>query len=378
MGKKVAISRYISDKTKLQLWVKAGGRCQFKGCNENLLKDDLSYADINNAHIAHIVDVNEKTHRYSDAPNIEKNELPNLMLLCQKHHRLIDNEGEKEYTVEKLIGYKKEHETRVLNLTSIKENVKTNILFYLSRIRRFQPSLSIDEAREVLTNKNLFPNSDPIEMGIKNSTIQDDDPLYWVVEERILVESFETKVLRVFENSTVKHFSCFALAPQPLLIKLGTLIPDLYTVDVYQKHREPDTWEWQDELGGFTNFEIVEPTNTTGVPVLNLSLSASVTNDRITNVLEGDLSIWTLTIPRPNNNFLKHPEILEKYRESLRLLFNRIKEVHGHNALLRVFPCMPNSASIEFGRVWMPKADLSLEIYDERDGFKKAITINRD
>jgi len=90
------------------------------------------------------------------------------------------------------------------------------------------------------------------------------------------------------------------------------------------------------------------------------------------------LSIWTLTIPHPNNNFLKHPKILGKYRESLRLLFNRIKEVHGHDALLRVFPCMPNSASIEFGRVWMPKADLSLEIYDERDGFRKAITINRD
>lgn len=378
MAKKEAISRHISDKTKLQLWVKAGGRCQFKGCNENLLKDDLSYADINNAHIAHIIDVNEKTHRYSDDPKIKKNELPNLMLLCQKHHRLIDNEGEKEYTVDKLTEYKKEHEARILNLTSIKESVKTNVLFYVSRIGQFQPNIDFAEARKVLTNKNLFPNSEPIEIGVKNSVIQDNDPLFWIVEEKNLVESFEARILKVFENSQIKHFSCFAIATQPLLIKLGTLIPDLYTVDVYQKHREPDTWEWQKEIGDFTDFEVIEPNDISGYPVLNLSLSAHIENDRIKSVLDGNLSIWKFTIPNPNNNFLVHPEILVKFREKLRTLFNKIKKIHGHNNVLKVFPCMPNSASVEFGRVWMPKADLNLEIYDERNGFKKAITIKRD
>ena len=37
--------------------------------------------------------------------------------------------------------------------------------------------------------------------------------------------------------------SVFALAPQPLLEKLGTKLTDLHKVKVYQKHRELDTWK---------------------------------------------------------------------------------------------------------------------------------------
>ncbi len=131
----------ITDKVKLQLWVKSGGRCQFKGCNDYVLRDELTYADMNNAHIAHIIDVNFKTHRFSDKYTEEqKNEIWNLMILCQKHHRLIDNEEEENCSVTKLNEFKKAHEDRVFNLTSIKDNVKTNVVFYFSKIGKFQPN----------------------------------------------------------------------------------------------------------------------------------------------------------------------------------------------------------------------------------------------
>ncbi|MBR4963853.1 MAG: SAVED domain-containing protein, partial [Alistipes sp.] len=54
-----------------------------------------------------------------------------------------------------------------------------------------------------------------------------------------------------------------------------------------------------------------------------------------------------------------------------------IKTHHGCREL-HIFPAMPVSAAIEFGRVWMPKADMPLVIYDqnkERGGFYKTITI---
>lgn len=374
MGRKA-----IPDVTKLQLWTKSGGRCQFKGCNKNLLKDDLSYAEMNNAHIAHIIDVNKKTHRYSGKySEDEKNGLWNLMLLCQKHHRLIDNEEEQNYPIDKLTRFKSEHENRILNLTSIKGNVKTEVICYLTKIGKFQPNMSFEEVKMVLADKDLYPHSEPIEIGTKNSTLEDNDELYWTVEEKNLVLDFEKKILKHFDSSSGNHFSLFALAPQPLLIRLGTLIPDIYTVDVYQKHREPDTWKWQMEKGSYSGFSIEEPDQKDGLPVLNISLSADIVEDRITAVTKDKLAIWKLTIDSPNNNFLKHPEILEDFRVVVRSILNRIKEIHGHNTVLKVFPCMPNSASIEFGRVWMPKADMEMEIYDERDGFRKAITIKRN
>ena len=45
--------------------------------------------------------------------------------------------------------------------------------------------------------------------------------------------------------------------------------------------------------------------------------------------------------------------------------FNAIKGRHGETQLLHVFPAMPVAAAVETGRVWMPKADLPLLIYDQ-------------
>lgn len=49
----------------------------------------------------------------------------------------------------------------------------------------------------------------------------------------------------------------------------------------------------------------------------------------------------------------------------LRHLLDRINAVHGENAVIIVFPALPNSAAVEVGRVRMPKADLPLHIYDQ-------------
>ncbi|MCT4664226.1 MAG: SAVED domain-containing protein [Flavobacteriales bacterium] len=369
----------ISSITKLHLWTKSAGRCQFKGCNDNLLKDELTYAELNKSNIAHIIDVNKKTHRYTDNYTEEqKNELWNLMLLCPTHHRLIDNEEEKKYTVEILQRYKREHENRILNLTSIKGNVKTEVICFMSKVGRFLPKISLEEIKEELSKKDLYLLSEPIEIGMKNSTLEDNEEIHWIVEEKNLIKDFEQKVLKKLTSSERNHFSLFAFAPQPLLIKFGTLIPDIYTVDVYQKHREPDTWGWQNNKGDFSQYTIKEPINKGGIPVLNISLSADISNDRITTLFKENVSIWTLTIDSPSNNFLIHPDILLEFRLKIRFILNKIKLEHGHDSTLKVFPCMPNSACVEFGRVWMPKADLTLEIYDERNGFKKAITINRE
>jgi hypothetical protein len=49
----------------------------------------------------------------------------------------------------------------------------------------------------------------------------------------------------------------------------------------------------------------------------------------------------------------------------VRNLFDRIKAYHGEGVMLHVFPVLPASAAVETGRVWMPKADLAMKIYDQ-------------
>lgn len=62
---------------------------------------------------------------------------------------------------------------------------------------------------------------------------------------------------------------------------------------------------------------------------------------------------------------MRRPEDLAEFKRRLRRLLDRIKATHGEDAVINVFPALPNSAAVEVGRVWMPKADLPLHIYDQ-------------
>ena len=59
---------------RLKLWIKSGGRCQFRGCNKLLYRDDLTQTERNSSYFAHIVadspggvrgDKELSFHRYS-------------------------------------------------------------------------------------------------------------------------------------------------------------------------------------------------------------------------------------------------------------------------------------------------------------------------
>ncbi|MED4570056.1 hypothetical protein P9302_11290 [Brevibacillus agri] len=46
-------------------------------------------------------------------------------------------------------------------------------------------------------------------------------------------------------------------------------------------------------------------------------------------------------------------------------VFKEGTKCHGHDSLPHVFPAGPVATAIEFGCIWMPKADLPLSLYDE-------------
>ena len=54
----------IDPKVKLKLWLKSGGRCQYRGCNEILFEDSLTFKDLNKSYIAHIYGYAPGSARY--------------------------------------------------------------------------------------------------------------------------------------------------------------------------------------------------------------------------------------------------------------------------------------------------------------------------
>jgi len=367
----------IPEKTRTRLWVLAGGRCQYEGCNEPLWRDDLTMSEMNGAYIAHIRDVNPQTHRYDPRLSPElATDIANLMLLCDKHHRLIDREEEKEHPVERLKRMKQQHEARIELLTSLQEDKKSHILLYGANIGEQNAPLSWKKAAQAMIPIRYPSEPRGIEISLSNSTYEDHVDDYWTIERKNLQANLDKLLRPRLISGDVEHLSIFALAPQPLLIELGRLLSDIPAAEVYQLHREPPDWKWQetpDEL----EFRIEEPAETHTTVALNLSLSATIDNSRIMAVLPQDtLSIWCMTIPSPNNDFLKSRDQLRLFRQQFRLLMDRIKTRHGQDTLLHVFPAVPVSVAVEIGRVWMPKADLPFCIYDQNrklGGFTKAL-----
>lgn len=368
----------IPEKVKNLLLIKSGGRCQYKGCNESLYQDLITKRNFNTAYIAHIVADEPKGPR-GDAIRSKplSQKLENLMLMCDKHHRLIDKIDVVGHPEKLLLEWKKEHENRIEIVTAINPNHHSHIVTYKANIGQHSPSFDFQYLANYLL-PNFYPaTTATIDLGAVDSPLRDKDSVFWESEFKILEEHYNNRLRDLLMKNQVSHISLFAFAPMPLLIKLGTLLNDIQNVDIHQPIRTPKTWNLSNDIIQ-TKFEIIEPEEFTDVVALNISLSADINNDRITSVLGSKCSIYTLKIDKPFVDFLQSKHQLNEFSKTARIMFNQIKSKYNSTTSLNIFPAMPIATAIELGRCWMPKADMPMVIYDENklnSGFFKTIEI---
>ena len=377
-GLRRVVSRDIPLNTQCMLWGRAAGRCEFRGCNKPLWKSSITREQVNIAQKAHIYAFGTYGPR-PDPGQRDVHRLDNLLLVCHECHRKIDQHPDGgRYSVSVVEAMKREHEDRIERVTGITPTHQSHVLLYGANIGAHSSPLRYDQTAPALFPDH-YPASDrPIELGMVNSSFQDRDEQFWAIEESHLRHTFKERVQERRAAGDVHHLSVFGLAPQPLLMVLGSLLGDITPADVYQRHREPASWAWP-SLNGAPPFLVDRPACSPGPPALALALSATVRADRITAVLGKDARIWTVTAPAPHNDMLASRTQLGQLRQILRSLFDEIKAAYNSATTLHVFPAAPVSAVIEFGRVRMPKADMPWLIYDEqsqRGGFVPAITIS--
>lgn len=370
----------IPQNVRAAIWAKAGGRCEFRACNDELVGDLIAGKE-NGLYgfIAHIVADSPGGPRGDPmrSPLLAK-ELSNLMLMCAKHHKLIDDPATRtDYPEELLLEMKDRHETRVAINCGIDEE-------YASHVLRFGASIGKNEA--LVSTQAIFAAMPPerhpaisqtIDLEMLNQAISDDEPEFWELQRKNLTRLFKERVGGRIERQEIRHLSVFALAPQPLLIELGRLLNEIVPTTVHQRHREPTTWKWQRDRPPL-DFIISRPAEgAKGAIALKLAVSATVNDDRIYSTLGSDTAIWSITIAEPGNDVVRRPEDLVAFRKALRTLYNEIKAHHGEGKIINLFPVLPASLAVETGRVWMPKADLELQIFDQQvgKGFEPTLSV---
>jgi hypothetical protein len=259
------------------------------------------------------------------------------------------------------------HERRIAIVTDIDTNRQSHILLYGTNVGHQHSPLSYQNAACAMFPDWYPADTVPITLGMVNSSFRDKDSDFWRIESAQLRSMVTEQVRPRLANGRIQHMSIFAFAPQPLLMLLGYLVSDIPTAEVYQLHREPPDWRWQEHPTGF-GYVVEDPAEIKGTPALVLALSATITDDRVTAVLGDDATIWRVTVAHPHNDFLRSCQQLRQFREAVRPLLDRIKARHGNKTVLHVFPAVPVAVAVDMGRIVMPKADLPLRIYDENTG----------
>jgi hypothetical protein len=373
-------SRDIPPATACLLWGRSGGRCEFPGCNRLLYRSAVTAQEANIAEKAHIYAFSAGGPRgHRGVTKSTLNSADNLLLVCHDCHVLIDRrEGSTLYPPEFLLAKKAEHERRIEIVTGIDPSRKSHVLLYGANIGVHTSPVTFHVTAHAMLPDRYPAEAVPISLGVVNASHTEQDDSFWQFESQHLRRAFETQVGKRVRSQDIDHLSVFALAPQPLLILLGTLLCDITPADVYQRHREPPTWAWP-ASARTPVIRIQEPGSTSGTPALVLALSATIVAPRITAVLGEKASIWSITVAAPHNDVLRSRQMLGELRTALRHLLNRIKAAHGEASTLHIFPAAPAAVNVELGRVRMPKADTAWTLYDQVGdrGFIQAFTIPR-
>lgn len=365
----------ISEKVKIILMGKASGKCEFRGCEESVITEVLTKTSGNFSNFAHIVADSP------DGPRGDKIRSPllcnseeNIMVMCRIHHKLIDDNPD-TYTEEILKDMKREHEEYIKELNRIKRENKVTAIKYVSNISNRTVNID-DESIEISCMKQKkYCKGNILDLS-GNSYDEKDNENFFEIEAENLRTSFLQQIKPLLKKEENKKMFLFAIAPQPLLIYLGTLFSDITNIEVQQLQREPIK-EWYLEEKGNEKFEFntIMPKKRKSKVALNISITGDIAEERITNILGNECDIIKIESNVHGNDIIKSKDQLVKYKQEIRKVFENIKDIYGRDCEINIFPAMPLSLAVETGRCWMKKAHPKLVIYDEKSGFKKALEI---
>jgi hypothetical protein len=376
----MASVRNIKAEIERLLWGIAAGRCEFDGCNKVLYQHEVTGATENLAEKAHIHAVSPGGARYCPDDDEFKNSVDNLMLVCPQCHITIDR-NEDKYTPEILFAMKYKHENRIYRLTSIGAELHSHMVYYTASIAGTQHSVNDGDARNALALFGRYPSDDsPIDLGQHGNLVKDNEDDFYTSNAKNLQKAIKLRILDVVSEG--ESVALFALAPQPLLMLVGRLLNDKYNVAVFNCHRrETDKWKWDDADSNVEfHSEVLREASPSASIALVFSLSSHVVNERIESVLGEDVTIYSVTIDSPNRNFVTFPSVMDSFVSKSREVMEAIKQRHGKDKDVHVFPAMPPSLAVRFGMDYMPKTDNRLLIYNEQEkkGFVYALSIGGD
>jgi SMODS-associated and fused to various effectors sensor domain/HNH endonuclease len=372
-------SRQIASLTRLLLFVRAGGRCQFDGCNEYLLEHPVTLTEGNFGQLAHIVAFSKEGPRgeVSSRPrNI--NDVNNLMLLCPICHKLIDDHPE-QYTVATLEKYKTKHEDRIRHVTGLGPDLKTTVVQLKTRVAGQSVAIPISQVTEAVSPR--YP-TDARGYVIDLTDLNAEEAAFLSAATENIKREIERLYAPGMDIERTRHISLFALAPIPLLVFLGSQLSNKIPVEIYQRHRNTEDWVWKEDGESVDyKFEKLRSGNNPKNVALLLSLSGKISLDSLPAGIDDSFSVYEITLTRkePSPTYLRLRQDAINFKEIYQAALRAILRDHGNLERIHLFPAVPAPIAVLCGRELLPKVDPGLLVYDNdkrKGGFTFALRVN--
>lgn len=375
-------SRDIKPQTTLLLYVVAGGRCEFEGCNKYVVRHPLTHDYGNYGQRAHIVAFKQGASRGDEKDRPEDiNSLENLMLLCPPCHHLIDTVKPQDYPRELLEKYKREHEERIFWQTEAKPDYKTTVVQFKALINGQMVDIPVPNVKAAVASSRRYMN-DPRGYLIDSTGVEGEGAAYYQAAR----DNIRIKVAKLYAGGMdlekTQHISLFALAPMPLLIYLGNQLSNKIAVDAFQRHRDTDDWIWKTsgEPVGHQFGVVREGTDKTKVALL-FSLSGTIGLEKLPPVIMNDFYVYEITVATgiPNPMYLRLKADLDNFRHTYREALRTLERAHPSLTSIHLFPACPAPVAVSIGLDVLPKTDPALLVYDNdkaKGGFNFVFEVN--
>lgn len=356
--KKAGRGKDFTVSTKNTVLRDSHGRCMFTGCGENLECDELTGVTGNYSYLAHNVasseqgprGITELSDKLSDDPN-------NVLLLCDKHHRLIDKVAASDYTAPALSKMRTEF-CEVANslLDGLKnEPIPVYAVLWPVNSQTVSPPSKLQIANSLSVIKSRM-------LGQIN-TLSDNEELLtqtpdilWNAMPSIIVNSAD-RIIQQIKSSGYKA-ALFGFGPTSALIGLGAKIGNKNSVVPMLRYRESGQWSWPNNIanGKFYTIEGLDNLQSGTDFVINITLTAeppSLLESSQTVCAENNAQIITIRANKEGmgNGAIAHPDDGIAFTAELQSILHKLQSEYGAKTI-HLFACASNAASIFIGQAY--------------------------
>ena len=329
------------------------GRCMFNGCGEKLTLDEVTGVEGNYGTLAHNIASSENgprgvlyfSHALSNDPN-------NILLLCEKHHRLIDKVANAEYAAPVLSKMRTMHIAQCEDLLDALSFNPMNVYVILWPVNKNVPHSpsKIDVANSLKPLRARLHRE--IETFIETSDYIREESTEVFYQH--LISELEHSVDRLIRATKhEKHTAAiFAFGPMPALIALGAKLGNKAKFTPMLMYRDGACWMWPNPECKETFYELSIP-DLRGITEVSIRINFTADpNSSLAYAKALGFSIINLTAKKDfmGNGAIRNPQKGIEFSAELQRLFHTLKD-RGIQKI-HLFPCVSNAASIWIGQAY--------------------------